>query len=258
MARIAGESREFGRQPLFERGELLFGVEAQPGGLGAALDPLPAAARPDNPVDWYPGGPYLLLHAHNPVDWYRGAIARARAEDKPIFLSVGYSTCYWCHVMERESFSDPASPRLMNRGSSTSRSTARSAPTSTRSTCSRPRSSPGRGAGRTRSSSPRLEPFFAGTYFPPRDAHGRPGFATVLSSLPTPGASAASEVEEQARELAERCAATSRRFPPRRALPGASSPSAPSPDCERRFDPTWGGFGEHRSSRRRRTSGCSR
>ena len=53
--------------------------------------------------------PYLLLHRHNPVDWYpwgEEALERARREDKPIFLSVGYSTCYWCHVMERESFSD--------------------------------------------------------------------------------------------------------------------------------------------------------
>ena len=63
--------------------------------------------------------PYLLLHRDNPVDWYpwgEEAFARARAEDKPIFLSVGYSTCYWCHVMERESFSDPEIARQMNEG----------------------------------------------------------------------------------------------------------------------------------------------
>ena len=62
--------------------------------------------------------PYLLLHRRNPVDWYpwgEEALARARAEDKPIFLSVGYSTCYWCHVMERESFSDPDVAAVMNR-----------------------------------------------------------------------------------------------------------------------------------------------
>src|SRR5689334_12755314 len=61
--------------------------------------------------------PYLLLHAHNPVDWYpwgAEALAKAKAEDKPIFLSVGYSTCFWCHVMERESFSDPGVAALMN------------------------------------------------------------------------------------------------------------------------------------------------
>lgn len=61
--------------------------------------------------------PYLLLHAHNPVEWYpwgEEALARAQAEDKPIFLSVGYSTCYWCHVMERRVFSDPAIAAQMN------------------------------------------------------------------------------------------------------------------------------------------------
>ena len=63
--------------------------------------------------------PYLLLHAANPVDWYpwgEEAFAKARREDKPIFLSVGYSTCYWCHVMERESFSDPAIASQLNAG----------------------------------------------------------------------------------------------------------------------------------------------
>src|SRR5581483_4495477 len=61
--------------------------------------------------------PYLLQHAHNPVDWYpwgEEAFARARAEDKPVLLSVGYSACHWCHVMERESFEDEGIARLMN------------------------------------------------------------------------------------------------------------------------------------------------
>ena len=61
--------------------------------------------------------PYLLLHAHNPVDWYPWgpeAFAKAKAENKPIFLSVGYSSCYWCHVMERESFVDPEIAKALN------------------------------------------------------------------------------------------------------------------------------------------------
>src|SRR2546430_16499587 len=64
-----------------------------------------------------PTSPYLLQHAHTPVDgyeWGPGALQRARAEDKPILLSVGYSACHWCHVMERESFEDPATAELMN------------------------------------------------------------------------------------------------------------------------------------------------
>ena len=82
--------------------------------------------------------PYLLQHAHNPVDWYPWgpeALERARSEDKPIFLSIGYAACHWCHVMERESFENAEIAALMNAsGSCRSRSTARSAPTSTTST----------------------------------------------------------------------------------------------------------------------------
>ena len=81
--------------------------------------------------------PYLLQHAHNPVDWYPvgpGGAGQGEATDKPIFLSIGYAACHWCHVMERESFEDEATAADLNATSSRSRSTARSGPTSTRST----------------------------------------------------------------------------------------------------------------------------
>ncbi len=81
--------------------------------------------------------PYLLQHQSNPVDWYawgEEALGRARAEEKPIFLSVGYSTCYWCHVMERESFSNEATAELMNRFFINIRSIAMSGRPSPRST----------------------------------------------------------------------------------------------------------------------------
>ena len=82
--------------------------------------------------------PYLLQHANNPVDWFPwgpDALARAKLLDRPIFLSIGYAACHWCHVMERESFEDEATARVPERaGSSRSRWTARSGPTSTRST----------------------------------------------------------------------------------------------------------------------------
>jgi uncharacterized protein len=94
--------------------------------------------------------PYLLQHAHNPVDWYpwgREALDRAKREDRPIFLSIGYAACHWCHVMERESFEDPAIAALMNErfvsikvDREGSRWTAKSAPTWT--TCTWPRSRP--------------------------------------------------------------------------------------------------------------------
>ena len=106
-------------------------------GLSVGDEPSP---KPQGPANRLAGetSPYLLLHAHNPVDWYPWgpeAFAKAKAENKPIFLSVGYSACYWCHVMERESFMDPEIAKVGSTpGSSRSRSTARSGPTSTRST----------------------------------------------------------------------------------------------------------------------------
>src|SRR5262249_45084094 len=105
-------------------------------GLGTAVllnfAPLPVGSAADENVATAPGDkkefaytnrlidsndPYLLLHAHNPVDWYPWgpeALAKAKNENKPIFVSVGYSTCYWCHVAERTIYSDPAIAKLMN------------------------------------------------------------------------------------------------------------------------------------------------
>ena len=79
--------------------------------------------------------PYLRQHAHNPVDWYpwgAEALARAKAENKPILLSIGYSACHWCHVMERESFENDAIARLINENFVRSKSIAKSGPTSIR------------------------------------------------------------------------------------------------------------------------------
>src|SRR5438046_4657375 len=81
--------------------------------------PSDEAHHHDRPANRLVGetSPYLLQHAHNPVDWYPwgpDALARAKAEDKPILLSIGYSACHWCHVMERESFEDPNTATVMN------------------------------------------------------------------------------------------------------------------------------------------------
>src|SRR5919204_5052701 len=86
---------------------------------GAATIPVASAARGDDMANRLATetSPYLLQHAHNPVDWYpwgEEALARARAEDKPILLSIGYAACHWCHVMEHESFEDAETARLMN------------------------------------------------------------------------------------------------------------------------------------------------
>lgn len=131
--------------------------------------------------------PYLLLHAHNPVDWYpwgEEAFAKARRENKPIFLSVGYYTCHWCHVMERESFSNPAVAELLNRGFVSIKVDREERPdidslymafvTAT---------TGGGGWPMTVILTPDLKPFFGGTYFPPDDQYGRSGLRTLLPRI---------------------------------------------------------------------------
>ncbi|MDE0963335.1 MAG: DUF255 domain-containing protein [Candidatus Latescibacteria bacterium] len=131
--------------------------------------------------------PYLLLHAHNPVDWYpwgEEALARAKAEDKPIFLSVGYSTCYWCHVMERLVFSDPQIAALMNEDFINIKVDREERPDIDRIYMKATQLITQHGGWpNSVFLTPALQPFFAGTYFPPEDAHGRPSFPRVLGIM---------------------------------------------------------------------------
>ena len=128
--------------------------------------------------------PYLLQHAHNPVDWYpwgEEAFEKARREQKPIFLSVGYSTCHWCHVMERESFSDPAIAEIMNRHCVSIKVDREERPDVDRIYMRFVQATTGHGGWpMSVFLTPDLKPFFGGTYFPPEDRGGRPGFRTVL------------------------------------------------------------------------------
>src|SRR5258708_25340554 len=123
--------------------------------------------------------PYLLLHSENPVDWYpwgEEAFARAREEDKPIFLSVGYSTCYWCHVMERECFSNPEIARQMNEGFVSIKLDREERPDLDEvymaATQLITRSG---GWPNSLFLTHALNPFFSGKYFPPVDGIGVPG-----------------------------------------------------------------------------------
>jgi hypothetical protein len=131
--------------------------------------------------------PYLQLHAHNPVDWYPWgdeAFARARAEDKPIFLSVGYSTCFWCHVMEREVFSNREIAAVMNEHFINIKVDREERPDIDEIYMVATHLLTGRGGWpNSVFLTPDGEPFFAGTYFPPEDKGGRPGFPRVLESL---------------------------------------------------------------------------
>ncbi len=131
--------------------------------------------------------PYLLQHAHNPVDWYpwgEEAFAKAARENKPIFLSVGYSTCHWCHVMERESFEDEAVAEVLNQHFVPVKVDREERPDVDRIYMLFVQASTGSG-GWPMSVwlTPERKPFFGGTYFPPDNRYGRPGFRAILENL---------------------------------------------------------------------------
>ncbi|MBI3669251.1 MAG: thioredoxin domain-containing protein, partial [Acidobacteria bacterium] len=125
-----------------------------------------------------------LQHAHNPVDWYpwgEEAFEKARREQKPIFLSVGYSTCHWCHVMERESFSDPEIAQIMNRDFVSIKVDREERPDIDQIYMSFVQATTGSGGWpMSVFLTPDLKPFLGGTYFPREDGFGRPGFRTLL------------------------------------------------------------------------------
>ena len=131
--------------------------------------------------------PYLLQHAHNPVDWYPWgpeALERAAAEDKPILLSVGYSACHWCHVMERESFEDPETAGQMNESFVCIKVDREERPDIDSIYMSAVQALSGRGGWpMTVFLTPEGKPYYGGTYFPPEDRQGMPGFPRVLQSM---------------------------------------------------------------------------
>uniref|UniRef100_A0A3Q2C6S1 Spermatogenesis associated 20 n=1 Tax=Cyprinodon variegatus TaxID=28743 RepID=A0A3Q2C6S1_CYPVA len=131
--------------------------------------------------------PYLLQHAHNPVDWYpwgQEAFEKAKREDKPIFLSVGYSTCHWCHVMERESFEDEEIGNILSNNFVCIKLDREERPDVDKVYMTFVQATSG-GGGWPMSVwlTPDLRPFIGGTYFPPRDQGRRPGFKTVLMRI---------------------------------------------------------------------------
>ena len=151
--------------------------------------------------------PYLLLHAHNPVDWYPWgpeALDRAKAENKPIFLSVGYSTCYWCHVMERKVFSDSEIADQMNALFINIKVDREERPDIDEIYMTATQIMTGSGGWpNSVFLTPDLLPFFGGTYFPPEDSRGRPGFPRVLEALHEVWTNQQAEVIAQAEKITE-------------------------------------------------------
>ncbi len=131
--------------------------------------------------------PYLLQHADNPVDWYpwgKEALDKSKTEDKPIFLSIGYSSCHWCHVMEHESFENPDIAALMNKYFINIKVDREQRPDIDEIYMSFTTAMTGSGGWpMSVFLTPDLKPFFTGTYFPPDDRYGRPGFSKVLIQL---------------------------------------------------------------------------
>ncbi|WP_437680559.1 thioredoxin domain-containing protein [Sorangium sp. So ce131] len=197
--------------------------------------------------------PYLLQHAHNPVDWYPWgpeALDRARSEDKPILLSIGYAACHWCHVMERESFEDEPIARRMNELFVNIKVDREERPDLDH-IYQLVVQLMGRNGGwpLTVFLTPDQRPFFAGTYFPPQDKYGMPGFPKVLDAVADAYRNRRGEVELQAKEITEAIEHT-QRAPGRAAGPSGVVEAAPSDLLRRasrhllaRFDDRHGGIG---------------
>ena len=190
--------------------------------------------------------PYLLQHAHNPVDWYawgEEALERSRKEDKPILLSIGYSACHWCHVMEHESFESEAIANLMNENFINIKVDREERPDLDQVYMSAVQAMTGSGGWpMTVFLLPTGEPFFGGTYFPPEDRYGRPGFPRVLLSV-------AKAYREKRDELAQ--SAQIIRGQLNRQIQSAAEPGMIRVELledavrslSARFDPRDGGFG---------------
>ena len=194
------------------------------------------------------GSPYLRQHADNPVDWYpwgSEAFSEARATGKPVLLSVGYSSCHWCHVMAHESFEDPATAELMNRWFVNVKVDREERPDVDSLYMEAVTSLTGHGGWpMTVFLTPAGEPFFAGTYFPPTARHGMPSFSEVLQRVNDAWADRRDDVTDQARRItaaldrAGRLPAAANGVPP-----GHEVLAAAATALRRQYDAAWGGFG---------------
>ena len=190
--------------------------------------------------------PYLVQHANNPVDWYpwgEEALQRARDEDKPIFLSIGYSACHWCHVMERESFEDPNIGQLMNQGFISIKVDREERPDVDSIYMAAVQAMTGRGGWPLSVFlTPQGEPFYGGTYYPPEERHGMPGFPQVLAAVSETYRNSRGDVEQ----AAERITSAIKRVgqPEQSTDPlNADILDMAYAELKRNFDPRNGGFG---------------
>lgn len=196
--------------------------------------------------------PYLLQHAHNPVDWYPWgdeALQRARKENKPILVSIGYSACHWCHVMERESFEDEATAVIMNEHFINIKIDREERPDLDHIYMDAVQAMTGSGGWPLNVFlTPDGKPFYGGTYFPPQKAFNRPSWQDVLNSVTQAFRERRHEIDAQAENLTAHLL-QSNAFGLQK--PGAEEPVFTSGNLEKTFeavmksaDKQWGGFGK--------------
>jgi hypothetical protein len=191
--------------------------------------------------------PYLLQHAHNPVDWRawsEEAFERAGLEGKLVFLSIGYSTCHWCHVMERECFENEEVAAVMNHHFVNVKVDREERPDLDGTYMAYVQAATGQG-GWPMSVwlTPEGKPVFGGTYFPPEDRHGRPGFVRVCHELARLWRDDRGRLAESAEKAMEHLRAESGADAVLRGLPGERVFGDLLDRCEAMFDAEWGGFG---------------
>jgi hypothetical protein len=190
--------------------------------------------------------PYLLQHAENPVDWYpwgEEALARARGEDRPILLSIGYAACHWCHVMAHESFEDAGTAAVMNEHFVNIKVDREERPDLDAVYMDAVVAMTGQGGWpMTVFLTPAGEPFHGGTYFPPAPRHGLPSFRQILEAVASAYRERRDDVAQSAAQLVEAVRSSSE-------VPASTEPlteallSQATANLRRVFDPEWGGFG---------------
>jgi uncharacterized protein YyaL (SSP411 family) len=190
--------------------------------------------------------PYLLQHQHNPVDWFswgEEAFAKARQENKPIFLSIGYSTCHWCHVMERESFEKRAAADFLNAHFVSIKVDREERPDVDKIYMTAVQAMTGQGGWPLNCFlTPDLKPFYGGTYFPPEPIHGRPSFIQLLRQIASLWETRREHILETATDFHQKLEAYTVREAGHFGLTPALLEQAATL-FKREYDPQFGGFG---------------
>ena len=191
--------------------------------------------------------PYLLQHKDNPVDWHpwgEEALRRARDEDRPLLVSIGYSSCHWCHVMERESFEDEETARLMNELFVCVKVDREERPDVDAIYMEAVQTMTGQGGWPLNAFlTPEQIPFYGGTYFPPEPRHGMPSWRQVLGAVADAWEQRRDEIRERGGEMAKRLAGGALLRPSEEPMSQEALDRA-AENLEALFDPHYGGWGQ--------------